>query len=188
MNGNVGASFALSFLLVGVVAVVLYPPERHPPSPSGSEPIAVSAFPEPGAKEPLPPLTPTVPWADDQPSTGPAPQSSAPRPDPAASLTAQDPEIRLSDPVRRPCPGTCPDLPSDLLAPATPVVRPVGRRSILSGPRGPFTTSAAGETLADVARRVYGSAAAAHDLWLANRDHVERPNAPLPAGTLLRTP
>jgi hypothetical protein len=31
MNRNMGASFALSFLLVGVVAVVLYRPETHPP-------------------------------------------------------------------------------------------------------------------------------------------------------------
>jgi hypothetical protein len=188
MNGNVGASFALSFLLVGVVAVVLYPPATHPPSPAGGAPIEVSALPESGRNAPLPPLTPAVPWSDAPTSTEPGPVSSSPPPDPGGLLAAQDPENRAGDPIRRPSLATRPDLPTDIPAPMTPAISQVTRRSITSGPRPPFTTSAAGETLADVARRVYGSPAAAQDLWLANRDHVERLDVPLPAGTLLRTP
>jgi hypothetical protein len=187
MNGNMGASFALSFLLVGVVAVVLYRPETHPPSPAGGASIEVTATPESEANEPFPPLTPAVPWSDAPAPTEPAPASLVSRSGSATSLTALGTDDRANDPIRRPSLETRGNPTSDVPAPSNPAVRPVARRSISTGPHPPFTTSAAGETLADVARRIYGSAAA-QDLWLANRDHIERPDAPLPAGTLLRTP
>lgn len=52
----------------------------------------------------------------------------------------------------------------------------------------PFARVRAGETLNDVARRVYGDPAAAALLWEANRDQLTRREGSLPAGTLLRTP
>ena len=55
-------------------------------------------------------------------------------------------------------------------------------------PRRAFASVEPGEGLADVARRVYGSADAADRLWQANRDTLPRPETPLAPGTLLRTP
>jgi hypothetical protein len=57
-----------------------------------------------------------------------------------------------------------------------------------SGRRGSFTRASAGETLDDVALRVYGSADAVHTLWTANRDVLSSPVGSLDAGTVLRTP
>jgi hypothetical protein len=51
-----------------------------------------------------------------------------------------------------------------------------------------MTRTREGETLADVALRVYGSADRANLLWLANRDFLDRRDDPLRAGTPLRTP
>jgi nucleoid-associated protein YgaU len=45
-----------------------------------------------------------------------------------------------------------------------------------------------GETLTDVALRVYGTADASRTLWLANRDVIDRTATPLHAGVMLRTP
>ncbi len=55
-------------------------------------------------------------------------------------------------------------------------------------PKGAFTHTRAGETLTDVARRVYGTADQTKPLWLANRDVLDRIDGPLRPGTLLRTP
>jgi hypothetical protein len=51
-----------------------------------------------------------------------------------------------------------------------------------------FTQSLEGESLRDVARRVYGSPDEAEGLWRLNRDLIPRREGVLPAGTLLRTP
>jgi hypothetical protein len=51
-----------------------------------------------------------------------------------------------------------------------------------------FTVAFEGETLRDVALRVYGSADEGEALWRLNRDLVGRRDAVLGAGTLLRTP
>jgi hypothetical protein len=45
-----------------------------------------------------------------------------------------------------------------------------------------------GETLTDVATRVYGSADATEAVWKANRDQIARIDSPLVRGMLLRTP
>ncbi len=45
-----------------------------------------------------------------------------------------------------------------------------------------------GETLNEVALRAYGSSEAVATLWEANRDLVHDPEAPLPPGTILKTP
>jgi hypothetical protein len=51
-----------------------------------------------------------------------------------------------------------------------------------------FTRANEGETLRDVAIRVYGSPDEADALWRLNRDLVRRRDETLNAGTLLRTP
>lgn len=54
--------------------------------------------------------------------------------------------------------------------------------------RSSFTRVEDGESLAAVARRVYGPTADADRLWRANRDLLATREAPLVAGSLLRTP
>ena len=67
---------------------------------------------------------------------------------------------------------------------ATDAVRAAGGRSA----RSAFTVVGSNETIADVARRVYGNADAVDALWRANRDVVPQPGAPLSPGMMLRTP
>ena len=55
-------------------------------------------------------------------------------------------------------------------------------------PRSSFTTARDGESLDDVAVRVYGSADQVDALWRANRDLLLRRDSPLKAGDMLRTP
>lgn len=57
-----------------------------------------------------------------------------------------------------------------------------------TGKKGAFARVDSGETLGDVALRVYGSSAKVDVLWKANRDQLSTPEAPLSAGMLLRTP
>jgi hypothetical protein len=54
--------------------------------------------------------------------------------------------------------------------------------------RSPFTTVRDGETLEDVAIRIYGSSDQLDLLWRANRDILPRKNSPLSAEAVLRTP
>jgi hypothetical protein len=51
-----------------------------------------------------------------------------------------------------------------------------------------FTEAYEGETLRDVASRVYGSPEEDEALWRLNRDLIGRRDDTLSAGTLLRTP
>jgi nucleoid-associated protein YgaU len=55
-------------------------------------------------------------------------------------------------------------------------------------PGGPFINAQAGETLRDVAIRVLGSDTETERLWNVNRDLVQNPAEPLPAGKILRSP
>ena len=57
-----------------------------------------------------------------------------------------------------------------------------------SQPLRGFATVSAGESLADVAQRVYGSADAVHKLWRANRDQLPDQATPPRTGMILRTP
>jgi hypothetical protein len=54
--------------------------------------------------------------------------------------------------------------------------------------RAPFTVVGSGETMADVARRVYGTADDVESLWRANRDIPREPGSALAPGTVLHTP
>jgi hypothetical protein len=68
------------------------------------------------------------------------------------------------------------------------MVKPISRKRSYGRPSSAFTTVGRGETLADVAVRVYGSTDAATILWMANRDQLARADDPVAVGTLLRTP
>ncbi len=55
-------------------------------------------------------------------------------------------------------------------------------------PRSAFTVVERGESIGDVAVRIYGSIDALDVLWRANRDLLPTKDAPLSPGTFLRTP
>ena len=55
-------------------------------------------------------------------------------------------------------------------------------------PAETYTRARAGESLRDVAERVYGSAEFTHALWQANRDQVADVDQDPAAGLVLRTP
>ncbi|HEU5116845.1 MAG TPA: hypothetical protein VFT74_09245 [Isosphaeraceae bacterium] len=55
-------------------------------------------------------------------------------------------------------------------------------------PEAPFTLSEPGETMLDVARRVYGTVKVAPALRQVNRDLIDRDDEPIKPGSALRTP
>jgi hypothetical protein len=160
MNQNVGASFSLSVLTVLAFAVALYQPENTG-QPSLTNPPNSSTSAGPGIIEARPPgLPPMIP----------------------ESLPEQYVAVSKPAPLR-PEAGPGPS--------AAATARPVARRVTVDQPRRPraaFTKVRSGESLADVARRVYGSDVAAETLWKSNRDLLDREDVPLREGDLLRTP
>ena len=62
------------------------------------------------------------------------------------------------------------------------------RPSLPRRPSGPFTQVREGESMSDVAARIYGSDASVQTLWLANRDQLSSDQAVLRPGMVLRTP
>jgi len=77
-----------------------------------------------------------------------------------------------------------------LTGPTTAPVAPskARRTDVAREPRRAFTVAQAGETIEDVALRVYGTIDEADALWRANRDTLLRRDSPLSVGMLLRTP
>ncbi len=74
-------------------------------------------------------------------------------------------------------------------ASASPTIGPAAESPPISRvPTTPLTAVHEGETLADVAERVYGSTRATHSLWQVNRDALDSDVQPLQAGMVLRTP
>jgi hypothetical protein len=163
MNRYPGASIALSFALVAVFAVILYQPD-HAPLPRARESASV---------------------------IGPVP---SPAPPPEPPLTAAEPLIAAPGPVLNP--------PPRAIVPVASATRPVAtaeragdhtdsgthRPAVVAPVQEGFIVALEGETLRDVALRVYGSADEGEGLWRLNRDLVGRQDALLGAGTLLRTP
>jgi nucleoid-associated protein YgaU len=158
MNRNVGASFTLSVLLVVFFAVVLYQPDA-PRTPRAATAPAVPSEAHP----------PEAPAAVGAPSSSNhaglevrevARQIPLARPETSVATNARQTESRAPEPVH----------------------------PIVFEPRGVFTVVRDGETLADVARRVYGGQFDANSLWTANRDVLDREDSPLRPGTMLRTP
>jgi nucleoid-associated protein YgaU len=166
MNRNVGVSFGLSLLTVVFFAVILYHPDRPPPTPAAVatvEPVEAHAPPD---AEPVPAKAVATK----------APAGSTP----SAGLARA--EVAPAVPKRSSTPGV-------KSARAIAVTRPVSQRAIdIREARGAFTQVRPGESLADVASRVYGSPDSTRTLWLANRDMVDRADTPLSPGALLRTP
>ncbi len=97
---------------------------------------------------------------------------------PEAQPTPPRPKVPTANPATRADP-----------AHVANVARPISQRSVPAvEPRGAFTTVRDGESLVDVARRVYGREEATKTLWLANRDRLDRVDAPVAKGSILRTP
>jgi hypothetical protein len=127
--------------------------------------------------KPEPPVAPVQPASSEKPSTipaAPAPEGSSPKaPEPASPANSATPETakvasELAAERQKAAPSPLPSTPPE--------------------PRGAFTTAKDGESLDDIAVRVYGSADQADSLWRANRDQLPHRNSPIKAGAVLRTP
>jgi hypothetical protein len=81
-----------------------------------------------------------------------------------------------------------PVLPTSTVVRQVAQSRPRPRPTPTPTTRGAFTVVEEGETLADVAIRVYGDADRAEDLWRSNRDQAPGRTGLLRTGMLLRTP
>lgn len=209
MNRNVPASFGLSVLTVLFFAIALYQPDPPVTRAVADRPALAPAPETAGTAPPSEPAAPveTGPIAGVvPPATPPAEAAHQMDPDPlqVRAIPPLLPETRTEDILDKPSTSPVPPPVSEAHAQPTVTlettptsVRPVAARPASArlpkamsrpAPRGAYTESRAGESLPDIALRVYGSAASAKSLWLANRDILDRPDAPLAAGTLLRTP
>jgi nucleoid-associated protein YgaU len=180
MNRNVAASFGLSVLIVVFFAVALY--QRDPPSaPTSLDQAAATA----GLSETDPALS-----NDSRRAAGREAAPIGPRVS-TRTLPRHEP-VGIGRPIasRSAVDRFPPDrfLPVASSATAVPVARR-GADSLRSlAPRGAFTKVIAGESLSDVANRVYGRSDEVRTLWLANRDLLDSAEGLLRPGTLLRTP
>lgn len=155
MDPRVGASFGLSFLVVGIAAVALYP----------------TAEPVKGARA----VATRTAVRDGPANRDPAGSAGSPR------IASTRDRLASSDPLARNYRNQTARSSEQVRTRAQ--YRPTQRR-----PLAAFTDVRSGESLADVARRVYGTEQATQSLWLANRDQVSEPEASLRSGMLLRTP
>lgn len=186
MDQHLGASITLSFALVVFFAVVLYEPEHAHLVPSAPEAaLVVREEMSPVTTDPLPAVTPGEPLAASTPAPIAGPSSAPPttaeifRESGPGTIAARRREFG----TRAGGAGEGTDPPATTLGGASGSTR-LDRRP----PRKAFTMVDEGETLRDVAARVYGSPDEADALWGLNRDLVKLVDVPLPAGTLLRTP
>lgn len=216
MNRQVIPSMLLSVFIVCFFSVLLY--DQDKPSAAADSPRAeAKAEPVPAASESLAasePASPALPApevadakasaskpaepAETRAQADPTPPSPA-ESTAAAESKAAEPAAATSpvDPATR-SPGE-PATPVSAPAPAPVPLESVPRREppkttipaaseAPHEPRSAFTTSRDGESLADVAVRVYGTADKTETLWKANRDLLPHRNSPLSGGALLRTP
>jgi hypothetical protein len=177
MNEHVGASFTLSVAIVAFFAVALY--QR----PAPSSPVPASAVSATEARPPDRSDVQEAPPISEKRHSASAPiaarQTSPPRSNSQRQVAAAGPPARVvprqtaSESKRAALRG----LTRRTDAPAPP-----------SEPRGAFTKVRDGETLADVAMRVYGADGEVAALWRANRDLIDRDDSRLAAGMMLRTP
>ncbi len=182
MNEHAGPACALSGLIVAIFAVLLHDNSPPPPVPiapaqdvSASEPPVASGG---SSKSDAPPtIQPTRPRSIVE-SPAPAEKASSALP----AVVAPVIQVAASEPPRPPKPEPRPRL-AETKAPVKPPKRPPP-----PSPRPSFAIVEPGESLEDVAARIYGSKDATEALWKANRDQVERIDSPLARGTLLRTP
>jgi hypothetical protein len=168
MDQHLGASITMSFGLVVLFAIALYQPDQTPlPQADPEVTAAKPERPAPTPQAPLPELTPSEPLAGRPSPAAIAPDAGGMRPI-ATAVSRADP----IDPVPHQSSARAPTRQS------VPVLPPCDG----------FTQSLEGETLRDVAIRVYGSSDDAESLWRLNRDLLRRREGILPTGTLLRTP
>jgi hypothetical protein len=166
MNQNLVASFTHIVVRVVFFAVILYQPDV-PPAPVSS--AAAPLIPV-EAQPPAPPAAPAIPVGPFETKATLAPMAPA----------------GIAEATRR--------LPAGATAERSEAPKaakePARKRAAAAATetRGAFTQVRDGESLADVAARVYGESGDAKALWSVNRDLVEREDSPLRPGTLLRTP
>ena len=176
MNEHAGPACALSVLIVGLFAVLLH--DRGQPTPT-KKPIAQNR----SASVP----DRTVPPSKDE-SPRPVREPRLASPPPPASARVVEPATPArsieSAPISPPKAPSAP--PAESKTPAGGGERAKSTRALPA--RTPFTVVLSGETLADVAARVYGSSDSTRELWRANRDQVAQIDSVLARGMLLRTP
>ena len=175
MNDHAGAACALSALIVGVFTILLH--DKNPP-PIASKATVSSARPKPDVDP-----SPLGMKSSDRPTLQPIPIPTVDNPrSPAPDLPPKPSKITAVT-------GPSPEKPATRVAevPSADRNRPSTSKPTTL-PKTPFTVVRDGESLLDVANRIYGSAQAAESLWRANRDQLAAVSSPVPRGTLLRTP
>ncbi len=202
MNRQIIPSMILSVLIVCFFSVLLHDRDKprsglkREPEPASSPDWASQAAgtavnsppaadPRPAEKEPArPQLQPHVP-VQSAPVPPPVRPEQPARRDPLPSPTRSEPvatiplETAPRDDARRSSPASPAQPPTTHQAPSP---------AVATRPRSAFTTVQQGETLEDVAIRVYGSSDQVDLLWRANRDLLRQKDSPLHAGAVLRTP
>jgi hypothetical protein len=182
MDQHLGASITLSFALVVFFAIVFYQPDQPPsPAPVAGAVEVARAGP---VDDSIPPLTPAEPPSENLHAPRPGPASGdhrASRPDngDASSGGSTSEQIATSD-GGDPRPRPEPSAPGLKDGP--------GPETIKAPKHDGFTMAIEGETLKDVALRVYGPSGDDEMLWRLNRDLIDTREAVLAAGTPLRTP
>lgn len=197
-------SIFLSVSIVCFFAVALYQRDGEPRNVVSRKGVRT-------ANPTAPEISPQVAALADRGSAGASPDDASRKSGPSASVPVGammgEPAPRAARPDR-PLRRTARTHPTD--EPPRPPVRgatnragrdassthPAGertestprRRTVDRLARAPFTVVGSGESIADVARRVYGTADDAGILWKANRDVLSAPDAVIEPGTVLRTP
>lgn len=170
MNHRAVPSIFVSVSIVGFFAVALYPrdgPPRNSRDQGGS--LGATGRVGPGVRGDVTKVGAVV--GRSREGAKPSPAAATPR----REVEAPVPAIRaVSGRAERPRPAT---------AGSTAADEP-GRRLA----RAPFAVAGTGETITDIARRVYGTPDRAEALWRANRDVARGPGSTLAPGTLLHTP
>jgi hypothetical protein len=164
MNQHLGATYALSVIVVISSAIAFYRADGAKSAPKPSNTVSKSQAPQ----RPRPEVVSRrVAEAAAAPSLRPSSERQAT----AVVATSRTSSIEAETTV-----------PSSVGTTARQVSRVSDR------PRSGFTRVDDGEGLADVARRLYGSPDMAGALWRVNRDQLPAPTAPLEPGMMLRTP
>ena len=156
MNRNVTASFSLSVSLVLLFAVLLYQPDGPVAVPLQAAPVARAEAlePIPDPNEERPRLTPGVPLTESPAGDG---ERDRPSPSPTALVEPVVASAESGPSRSGPPEGT----------------RPAGTVTGTVLPHVLFTHARPGESLADIATRVYGSPDSARRIWMANRDIID---------------
>ena len=182
MNEHAGPACVLSVLIVAAFAILLH--DKNPPPTNPQTPVREITDALPRS---VPNIAPASTASRGRQAEG------APVPPPSPAKQGEMVAVPITAPEKLAATAA-----SGGLSPPPAEARSEGgkdeakpegaRRPTPSGPRPPFTVVGPGETLIDVARRIYGSTDATQAIWKANRDQLERIDSTLARGTLLRTP